>query len=114
MSLRGFVPPDSTCLLLRATFPRRGRDLFAAVCERDLEGIVAKWKCASYITAAVPISPAKPACPSARAPPATGGEALGARRDRFGDRARDAESGGGGQGDAASVAPRGTAAGSPC
>jgi len=25
-------------------FEARGRELFAAVCRRDLEGIVAKWK----------------------------------------------------------------------
>jgi ATP-dependent DNA ligase len=29
---------------------RRGIDLFAAVCERDLEGIVAKWKRGPYLS----------------------------------------------------------------
>ena len=36
--------------------PRRGRELFAAVCEQDLEGSVAKWKDAPYNPAALPLS----------------------------------------------------------
>jgi hypothetical protein len=35
---------------------RRGREFFAAVCEQDLEGIVAKWKGAPYNLAALPLS----------------------------------------------------------
>jgi ATP-dependent DNA ligase len=35
---------------------RRGRELYAAVCERDLEGIVAKWRDAPYNPSALPLS----------------------------------------------------------
>ena len=42
--LRDIVPKESRCILFAKHIPQRGRDLFAAVCERDLEGIVAKWK----------------------------------------------------------------------
>jgi hypothetical protein len=42
--LREIVPKESRCILFAKHVPRRGRELFAAVCEQDLEGIVAKWK----------------------------------------------------------------------
>jgi ATP-dependent DNA ligase len=54
--LRCIVPKESRCILFAKHVPQRGRDLFAAVCERDLEGIVAKWKHAPYNPAALPLS----------------------------------------------------------
>ena len=38
---------ESRCLLLDAT-PARGERLFELACERDLEGIVAKWSHGTY------------------------------------------------------------------
>jgi bifunctional non-homologous end joining protein LigD len=42
--LREIVPKESRSVLYARHVPQRGRDLFAAVCEQDLAGIVAKWK----------------------------------------------------------------------
>jgi ATP-dependent DNA ligase len=53
---REIVPEESRCILFAKDVPRRGRELFAAVCEQDLEGIVAKWKGAPYNLAALPLS----------------------------------------------------------
>jgi bifunctional non-homologous end joining protein LigD len=52
--LREIVPKESRCILFAKHVPRRGRELYAAVCEQDLEGIVAKWKDAPYNPAACP------------------------------------------------------------
>jgi bifunctional non-homologous end joining protein LigD len=54
--LRDTVPKESRCILFAKHVARRGRDLFAAVCEQDLEGIVAKWKDAPYNPAALALS----------------------------------------------------------
>jgi bifunctional non-homologous end joining protein LigD len=54
--LREIVPKQSRCILLAKHVPKRGRELFAAVCEHDLEGIVAKSKDGPYSPAAVPLS----------------------------------------------------------
>jgi bifunctional non-homologous end joining protein LigD len=54
--LREIVPEESRSILFAKHVPQHGRDLFAAVCERDLEGIVAKWKDAPYNPAALPLS----------------------------------------------------------
>jgi len=54
--LRDIVPKDSRCILFAKHVPKRGREFFAAVCEQDLEGIVAKWKEAPYNPAALPLS----------------------------------------------------------
>jgi bifunctional non-homologous end joining protein LigD len=54
--LREIVPKESRCILFAKRVPRRGRELFAAVCDQDLEGIVAKWKDAPYNPAALPLS----------------------------------------------------------
>jgi len=54
--LREIVPKESRSVLYADHLPRRGRDLFAAVCERDLEGIVAKWRYAPYNPEALPLS----------------------------------------------------------
>ena len=54
--LREIVPKESRCVLFPKHVSRRGRELFAAVCEQDLEGIVAKWKDAAYNPAAIPLS----------------------------------------------------------
>jgi ATP-dependent DNA ligase len=55
-TLREIVPKESRCILFARHVPERGRDLFAAVCEQDLEGIVAKWKDAPYNPAVLPLS----------------------------------------------------------
>jgi bifunctional non-homologous end joining protein LigD len=54
--LREIIPKLSRCILFAKHVPRRGRELYAAVCEQDLEGIVAKWKDAPYNPAALPLS----------------------------------------------------------
>jgi len=54
--LREIVPQESRCIVFGKHVPRRGRDLFAAVCEQGLEGIVANWKGAPYNPAALPLS----------------------------------------------------------
>jgi bifunctional non-homologous end joining protein LigD len=54
--LRDIVPSGSRSVLFAYHLPRRGRDLFAVVCERDLEGIVAKWRYAPYNPEALPLS----------------------------------------------------------
>lgn len=54
--LREIVPKESRTILFAKHVARRGRELFAAVCEQDLEGVVAKWKDAPYNPAAVPLS----------------------------------------------------------
>jgi ATP-dependent DNA ligase len=54
--LREIVPKQSRCILFAKHVPLRGRELYAAVCEQDLEGIVAKWKDAPYNPAALPFS----------------------------------------------------------
>jgi len=54
--LREIVPTESRCVLFAKHVPRRGRGLFAAVCEQDLEGIVAKLKNAPYKPGALPLS----------------------------------------------------------
>jgi bifunctional non-homologous end joining protein LigD len=47
-ALRRIVPRRSTCVQYLDHFGERGADLFAAVVDRDLEGIVAKRKDAPY------------------------------------------------------------------
>ena len=42
------MPAIECRLLYLDHLPERGRDLFEAACERDLEGIVAKWARGSY------------------------------------------------------------------
>jgi bifunctional non-homologous end joining protein LigD len=54
--LRNIVPEASRFVLCAKHVPRRGRELYAAVCEQDLEGIVAKWKDAPYKPASLPLS----------------------------------------------------------
>jgi bifunctional non-homologous end joining protein LigD len=54
--LREIVPKQSRSILFAKHVPRRGRELYAAVCEQDLEEIVAKWKDAPYNPAALPLS----------------------------------------------------------
>jgi len=54
--LREIVPKQSRSVLYANHVPVRGRELFGAVCEADLEGIVAKWKDAPYNPAAPPLS----------------------------------------------------------
>jgi bifunctional non-homologous end joining protein LigD len=54
--LREIVPKGWRYLLFAKHVPRCGRELFAALCEQDLEGIVAKWKDAPYNPAALPFS----------------------------------------------------------
>jgi len=44
------MPTIDTRLLYLDHIERRGRDLFRAACERDLEGIVAKWAKGTYRT----------------------------------------------------------------
>jgi bifunctional non-homologous end joining protein LigD len=54
--LREIVPKQSGCILFAKHVPRRGRELYAAVCEQDLEGIVAGQKDAPYNPSALPLS----------------------------------------------------------
>ena len=54
--LREIVPMESRCILFARHVCERGRGLFAAACEQDLEGIVAKWKHAPYNPDALPLS----------------------------------------------------------
>ena len=51
--LRAIVPKRSSAILCAQHVGGRGRDLFAAVCSQDLEGIVAKRKHSAYD----PVSP---------------------------------------------------------
>jgi ATP-dependent DNA ligase len=51
--LRAIVPKGSSAILRAQHVAGRGRDLFAAVCSQDLEGIVAKRKRSAYD----PVSP---------------------------------------------------------
>jgi bifunctional non-homologous end joining protein LigD len=46
--LRGVIPKRSSCVLYLDHVEARGQDLFRLVCERDLEGAVAKLKRAPY------------------------------------------------------------------
>jgi bifunctional non-homologous end joining protein LigD len=46
--LRRLMPPIDSRLLYVDHLKARGCDLFRAACDRDLEGIVAKWGCGSY------------------------------------------------------------------
>ncbi len=46
--LRGLIPRRSSFVLFADFIEARGRDFYRAVCTRDLEGIVAKWKAAFY------------------------------------------------------------------
>ena len=46
--LRRVLPDRSAFVLYLEHVDGRGRDLFAEVCRRDLEGIVAKWKRGAY------------------------------------------------------------------
>ena len=54
--LREIVPERSRSILFARHVAQRGRGLFAAACEQDLEGIVAKWKHAPYNPEALPLS----------------------------------------------------------
>jgi bifunctional non-homologous end joining protein LigD len=47
--LRKIIPPQPARVLLCDYIEARGEELFAAACERDLEGIVAKWKQGKYV-----------------------------------------------------------------
>ena len=46
--LRAIVPRRSSSILCAQHVAGRGRDLFAEVCEQDLEGVVAKRKRSAY------------------------------------------------------------------
>jgi bifunctional non-homologous end joining protein LigD len=46
--LRHVVPVESPCVLHVDYLPEKGKELFALVCERDLEGVVGKWAKGSY------------------------------------------------------------------
>src|SRR4051812_25501173 len=46
--LRRVLPPHARCVLYADHVSGAGRELFDAVCARDLEGIVAKWKRGVY------------------------------------------------------------------
>lgn len=46
--LRKIIPPQPSRVLFCDCIEGRGEELFAAACERDLEGIVAKWKHGKY------------------------------------------------------------------
>jgi len=48
--LRGIMPKFESRLLYLDHLPERGHDLYRAACERDLEGIVAKWAHGTYQT----------------------------------------------------------------
>ena len=48
--LRSIIPRIDTRLLFLDHIETRGRDLFAAACEQDLEGIVGKWARGTYHT----------------------------------------------------------------
>ena len=54
--LREIIPKESSCVLYAKHLSQHGRELYAAVCERDLEGIVAKRKDAPYNPTALPHS----------------------------------------------------------
>lgn len=47
--LARIVPAASACVLAATNVAERGVDLFRLVCERDLEGIVAKWRRGPYV-----------------------------------------------------------------
>jgi len=42
--LRSIVPVESSCLLFADHIERNGTDFFRLACDRDLEGVVAKWR----------------------------------------------------------------------
>jgi bifunctional non-homologous end joining protein LigD len=46
--LRRLIPRESPCVLYLDHVVGRGRELFQLACERDLEGIVGKWKRGPY------------------------------------------------------------------
>jgi ATP-dependent DNA ligase len=48
--LRAIMPRVESRVLLMEHIEERGCDLFTAACERDLEGIVAKWRFGTYVT----------------------------------------------------------------
>jgi hypothetical protein len=48
--LREIIPSNSQNLLYVDHIEGRGQELFYLACERDLEGIVAKWKRGAYIS----------------------------------------------------------------
>jgi bifunctional non-homologous end joining protein LigD len=54
--LRRLIPRRSPFVLFEEFIETRGCDFYQAVCVRDLEGIVAKWKAAPYRPDA-PLSP---------------------------------------------------------
>ena len=54
--LKRIMPDIESRLLYVDHMPERGRALFDAACERDLEGIVAKWKRGRYETDGVTTS----------------------------------------------------------
>jgi bifunctional non-homologous end joining protein LigD len=54
--LRRLIPRRSSFVLFADYIEGRGCDFYRAVCSRDLEGIVAKWKAAPYCPDVVPSS----------------------------------------------------------
>lgn len=46
--LRGILRKRASSIWIVEHVERRGIDLFRAVCERDVEGVVAKWRCGTY------------------------------------------------------------------
>jgi bifunctional non-homologous end joining protein LigD len=52
--LRRLVPRRSSFVLFADHIEARGCDFYRLVCQRDLEGIVAKWKAAPYCPEVAP------------------------------------------------------------
>jgi bifunctional non-homologous end joining protein LigD len=48
--LRSIIPPQPSRILLCDCIEADGNGLFAVACQRDLEGIVAKWKHGKYVS----------------------------------------------------------------
>jgi ATP-dependent DNA ligase len=46
--LRSIMPDQSACLLYADRIEQHGVDFFRLACDRDLEGIVAKWRYGTY------------------------------------------------------------------
>jgi bifunctional non-homologous end joining protein LigD len=46
--LRSIVPEQSACLLYADHIEQHGIEIFRRTCERDLEGVVAKWRYGAY------------------------------------------------------------------